>query len=379
MLDLSYEAANTLVVEALVHEAVGNDYIVSPGLVRARRDRRRQWPNQLGACSVDEAFRLAGVKSRMYRTVPMFAEPTGLANVSVGDAYDLAVTHFTPGLFRALAAVLAPSASAGETAAADHLLAIRSRLAEILVARDAIYRSTRREALGPHWIRPFDMGPVAAGAGNDVIANLAYHYSAALNSAFAVTDNLVWVLAKLDNPGQTLRRDIGLSRLLDQKQPTWASGPACRSGVQAILASEHISFILAARELRNLHMHRDGVNFGSIEWRPAADAPLSGLSGIWVGRRQLPTYDLGYGHIDLFDGLGNVAQLVQPDYAAVTFQRFVDELWRATTDLVGSCLLACPWTSNGWGRTAIRQAPMSGHRWWRSRIQRRLWAMEILG
>lgn len=92
------EQAAGLVVETAAHEALEHDYIVSPGLAKARLDSSTSWPNDTGVCTPDEAFRLAGTKARMYGTVPLLSDPEGLWSVNVGRLYDLAVIHFVPRL-----------------------------------------------------------------------------------------------------------------------------------------------------------------------------------------------------------------------------------------------------------------------------------------
>lgn len=372
MFDTDPETAGRLAIEAIVHEALGNDYIVSPILTTARHDRAMAWPNQIGACSVAEAFRLAGAKARMYRTVPLLATPTGLGSVNVGQLYDLAVTHFTPCLMRALSGALSPLAPPGEAAAADHLLSIRGRLQEILIARDAIYRLTRRAALGPAWVRAFDSGPTSGSAGNDLTVNLAYHLAAALNSAFAATDNLAWVLARRDDPG--LRgRWVGLGTLLGPRRRPWASGADAERGARALLGAPDLPFVLAAREVRNIFMHSEGVDYGAVDWHPPTDAPLQGLAAVWVFRDALPVIRLREGTADLFQAIAEESEWADAEFALLTFQTFADRLWSGVSAIVGICLQALDWSPSDWTRKHPH-TPIS-RRWWRTRLQRRLWGL----
>ena len=367
--------ARQIAIEAAVHEALGNDYLVSPNLARSRHAAASEWARQVGACSVPEAFRLAATKARMYRSVPMLVAPTALGTVNVGRWYDLAVTHFVPNLMKAITGALAPSASPGKAATGDHLLAIRARLGEILVGRDAVYRLTRRAALGPMWGRSFDLAPAGGSVGNDLTANLAYHLSACLNSVYAATDNVAWVLAKLDDPKLRSRR-VGFSSLLDTRSAPWKEGPSAAKGVDALLNAPGLQFVLAAREVRNQFMHREGIDYGGVDWHPVGDAPLMGLAALWIFSDALPAYPLRKGAAEPFKALASSANFLNSELALFTFQTFTDRLWDAASDTVDACLAAISWGSGRWIR-GVPDGPGDDarRRWWRGRLQKRLWGL----
>ena len=369
--------ARRLTIESAVHDALQHDYFVSPTLAHARHGEAMSWPDSAGVCTPDEAFRLAGVKARMYGSVPLLCGPDFVSSVNVGRLYDLATIHFVPGLVRALGGALGPDASAGEAAAADHILAIRARLNEILIARDAIYRLTRREALGPDWARPFDRRAVSGAIGNDLTANLAYHLSAALNSGFAATDNLAWVAAKRDNP-QLKSREVGLTGLLGARQKGWRREATCNQLAGVLLGSRHLLFVLAARSLRNSVIHREGIDYGAIDWHPGHLAPIRGLSGLWLLRDTLLPVDLADGRsVDPFEILSHVANAWDHDLAVLTFQQVVERLWQDMAGLVSDGLGGLSWGSRDWARECLLDTGgvPSSRRQWRTRSQRRLWGI----
>jgi hypothetical protein len=363
--------AERLVAEVAAHRALGADYIVSPRLSEVRASGRRRWPGIIGACTVDEAFRLVGTKSRMYRFVPMEAEPGYAATINVGRMYDLAVTRFTPHLRRAIGGALSPDADESESATAQHLLAVRERLRDLLIARDAIYRLTRREALGPAWLRPFDPSRASGSGGNDLTTHLTYQLSAALNVAYAATDNLAWVLALRDDAGVE-NREIGLTTLLGRRHRSWTEGQSVTAGRAAIMRSKSLSFTLGAREVRNRFMHHEGVNYGFIDWLPSTDAPLAGLTGLWIFRDVLGALHLRGGTVDLFNAVAAESQFVSGDMTVLTFMRFIDQLWTCTSQLIADGLGAVTWGSSHW--SGQPEASDLARRW-RSRLQRRLWGV----
>lgn len=373
VLRLPHGDARRLAVEVVAHEALGHDYIVSPGLAAgARRRRGWWWPRRKGTCSPGQAMRLAGAKARMYRMIPLAYEPMRFS-INVGMWLDLAAMNFTPGLREALKGALAPGATSGEEAAADHLLAIRGRLTELLQSRDAIYRLVRREALDPQPSRGRDEEE-AGVTGNDLIARLSYHLTAALDAAYGVGDNLAWVLARRDETTGA-DRIISFTGLVGgdkARRHRWREGAHAAAGAAAVLASPRLPFMLAVREVRNLRVHREGVDTGPIRWGPPRDAPIRRLSGWWIHRRRLGTHRLRDGRdIELSDALAQEADYVSDAFVAFAFVPFVDTLWKDTATLAGGVLRSIDWPSAR--RWRPRLTP--GQRLWRQRSQRRLWGL----
>jgi len=73
----------------------------------------------------------------------------------------------------------------------DHLLAIRSRLRDLIICRDELARLERREALGKDWPTGMrDRDSVIGGSGNDLVFRVDYHVAAALNAMSSILDNL---------------------------------------------------------------------------------------------------------------------------------------------------------------------------------------------
>jgi hypothetical protein len=375
MFPASTVPADRLALEGIAHAGLGFDYIISPGMVSARTSRNMRWPNDLGACTPEEAFRLVGVKARMYQEVPLLADPDATFMVNVGHWYDLAVMHFTPRLSNALAGSLAPSASPQEAAVGEHLLAIRARLGEMLQARDAIYRLVRRESLGPDARPRFGSDPVPGASGNDLTAQLAYHLTAALNSMSAAIDNAVWVVIRRDEPVRS-SGNVGLGALLNDKPPRWARGIHAARAIASFAQLPELGLVLAARSIRNSIIHREGLDYGAINWHPSQDAPIRGLSGIWVLPDALPPQTLSIGEVDVFDALARAGRRCGGDMVVMTYRAFVDALWAPTVASVACCLGACEWTSRSWtwSDPVSRESPRESHLW-RTRMQRRLWGL----
>ena len=237
LLKVSLADAEPLAIEASAHEAFGHDYIVSPLLAKRRRHDGRGWPASAGPCSPAEAMHLAGAKARMYPTIPLHVEPTSMLTTNIGMYLDLAVMNFVPGLRRALKAALAPKATHEESRSIEHLLAIRGRLAELLMARDHMYRLVRREALGPRQARR-DGYELVGVTGNDLIALQSIHLTTALDSAFSVGDNLAWVLARRDGVPSN-HPNVGFTGLVGapRRSEAWREGAAVRMGGDALLGT----------------------------------------------------------------------------------------------------------------------------------------------
>jgi hypothetical protein len=352
ILDAPIDEAAPLVREAIAHRAIGNDYIVSPMLVRARRHRQAGWPNQLGACTPDEAFLLAGVKSRMYRNVPVFAEPDGLVSESVGRYRDMAALRLNVRLARAIASALGPDADADEAACGERLLAIRRRMNELLLARDEILRVARREALGPRWARPFDQGPVSGASGNDVISMLEYHSIAALNTLNAVADNLAWVAIR--RSGRALDpadRSVGLRALLAaDTRRAWRADVAVRTVAERLAGCPIAHTVLGLLSVRNAFAHRDGVAIGRVSLEASLPAEAYEVAALWFGRDSANTIRLLPGtDVDVMGAIRRQATFSSGETTVFTFTRFADTILSCATALTHVTLGVGPWRSpRGW-------------------------------
>jgi hypothetical protein len=377
-LGVPQDQAALALYEGQAHEALGYDYIVSPTLVRARRHPRKAWFNQLGACSFREAMALAGAKARLYRSIPLVMEPHSQFMINTGLWLEMAVQHFVPTLQSAIKASLAPSASPEEAATAPHLLAIRSRLTDYLIARDALFRLGRSEALGPLWVRPFDSRPAAGAGGNDRIALQMFHFTAALEAAFSVLDNLAWTFAKRDgNSDETY--GVGFNALVAARRqgaPAWLRGSDVLTAARAISASASVAAVLGARQVRNAVVHSDGIHFGAIDWHPAFDAPIDGLSGFWLSKSLLRDTNLVDGSTACtFDAIRAAVEFDGGDMAAGTFFKFVTELWFDLVTVVSDAVRAVEWPSGASWRPSARLDGPVPHMHWKQGFQRLLWGL----
>lgn len=379
------EACRRVALEAIAHETLGNDYIVSPLLVTARRDRRMGWPNQLGACTPEEAFWLAGLKARMYSSVPVLAEPDGQVDVSTGTLRDLTAMHLTPHLARALRGSLNPAVSDHEAACAERLLAIRAHLSELLQARDAIHRANRREALSRSWARPFEHSPVSGALGNDLIGQATYHTVAALNAAYAIADNLAWVIVRRSGAPLGADRDVGLGRLVTpprREDPPWKQSSELARNATGLLRSKWLPVVLAARRVRNAFAHREGVDYGAVTLTVEDLTSQPGeVHALWVWRHSLDRIRLwDVGQVDLFEVTASWAEYSDGAAAIITFRRFVDRVAWAIMRLADDGLRGLSWSSGAWLRssTASREYHAVASLWhWAT--QRHLWSLDECG
>ena len=372
------EVVARLAREAVAHQALGNDYIVSPLLTQAREIREAAWPNEFGACTVDEAFALAGLKSRMYRSLPMAADAAGTVWENVGAVRDLAVMRSSRRLARAIGGALGPKAETDELSCSDHLLAIRNRLAEIFVARDEVDRLSRREALGPTWSRPFDVAPVSGTLGNDTTSLMAYHANAALNAAYAIAENLAWVTIR--RSGTTLDdkdRSVALTALVapSRQRPRWWSD-AVQASALSLSHAPGIPLELALLRLRNAFAHRHGVDYGAISLEPRSMSQPNEYSGLWfqkgvVGTVRLLDRDIA----DLFEATRNSATLYDPEMAVFTFGRLLDTVLASSLATTDSCLAMFAWSPRAWLFAPEAREESILRPLWRGRLHRRLFAI----
>jgi hypothetical protein len=376
--DAPDETARRVAREAIAHKGIGNDYIVSPTLVRGRRIRHAGWPNELGACTPDEAFALAGLKTRMYASVPLVAEPDALVLETTGLYRDLSVTKLSPRLWRVIGAALGPAAAPDEARCADRLLAIRERLADLLVARDEILRLARRDALGTEWIRPFDRGPVAGAQGGEVVAHLAYHTMAALNALNSVADNLAWI-ARVRS-GEAIAEDdtsASLSTLAGGRRR--GGGGSSRQGEvpHHLEESPSVPCALSLLRMRNAFAHRAGVDYGVLSTETMTIPPTRNVAAIWVRSGTLgPAFGVGTSHREPMDVLRPHATFaVDSEFIAFTFPDLIRLITRTAFALTNDVLCRPRWRSpRAWllNSSAFAKARLT-RRAWRPDLQRRLW------
>jgi hypothetical protein len=367
VLAIDAEAAMRMVLEAESFEALGYDYLVSPVLASTRGRDRRAWPNRLGAVTIEEALRLAGSKARMYGSVPVEHDSNVRVSTTIGAIYDMAVLRFVPGLKAALAGAVG-STDPTQTAAVPYLLGIRARLNQLLLARDEVYRLTRREALGSRHGRPVDEAHAPGRAGNDLTEALAYHMVAALDASYAAGDALAWVAASRDEYSGSGSR-VGLT-LLKRNEGDPAKGLAAGAVRGAVTGASSSPFLWAARELRNRSAHRDGLDYGHLAFDPPASDPRE-PSVIWV------TPDTFLGHMDateLYRAVAYRANYADGDLAVLTFVRLVDELWCATAATMSRGVRALRWSDWRWTRSDPRWGRDTSRLWW-TRTQRGLWGI----
>ncbi len=366
-LKLDRPAAERIVLEARIFEALGYDYLVCPRLTTGRDRSRRAWPNWLGAVTPEEAFRLAGAKARMYGMLPE-GHDTGIrVYTTIGRTYDQAATKWTPGLIAALAGAVG-SRDPAESGTVPFLLGIRARINQLLVARDEVYRLTRREALGLRGGSRTDEEKAPARKGNDLRESLAYHATAAMDAAFAAGDALAWVAAVRDGGNIGHARAIGLGQLLGGTAK-WTSGTNACKVRAALQASADQAFTLAVRELRNRNVHRDGLSHGRLIFHPPVAGPEPSV--VWV---DLETFGGHSRADDLLRAIADRADYADDGLAVLTFLRLVDEIWCSTARLISCALKSMAWGDRSWLRAeGGRKDDLDGR--WRTHTQRLLWAI----
>jgi len=363
-------AARRLTIEAAIHQALGNDYLVCEHANGPRSDRRIGWSNDLGACSVDEALAMVGAKARMFRFVPLFVSPGAMSSVNVGRWRELAVRRFVPHLARAIIGASSPSASDWERASLQHLQAMRARLLELLIVRDVTFRMARSDSLArdSHRYSFFNDAPIVGESGGDLLELFHYHLVAGLNAAFTIGDNLAWVIGRRAGVAIADPSMVGLARALFPRadDKTWRSNAERKAIAAAIQAATDIETAMALRKMRNLSVHRDGLEHGRISHHPSTPY-IPEVFGVWIVRGDARTDDL-------WQTLARLADFVSDDVLVITYRRLVSAIWRSTTDLVAKSLVLLPWSSTRWIRTEDawkdeRQQELRWDHW----SQERLW------
>lgn len=366
---LAAALAERLALSVAAHEALGNDYLVSPVLA-AHRDTDAYWGRHAGVCTVDEALFLAGVKARFYGTTPI--DQRGSQQINTGWLYDAAAVRLSPALRAALAGALSPTAAADEAQCTDHLLTIRSRLRDLLVCRDELARLERREVLGKDWQQVAERNrPVIGGSGNDLIFRVQYHVTAGLNAFATILDNLAWVVAAREHITAKPER-IGFDRIVRPAgdfPPTWAS-ESVRKGVADL---HPVRRSLALRSIRNVSDHRAGFSYGwvmSVQGR-ARTGPE--MLAVWIPREN-PRYLLPEGNALAADDLLDLATYATEELLLLRPRALVEAAVSCAAGLTARLLKAYEWGSADWlGRDERFRQNVPVWRLCRGRWHRGLW------
>ncbi len=366
------ELAERLVLSISAHEALGNDYLVSPTLA-LHRDTRAFWGPATGACTVDEALFLAGLKGRLYRMVKMSA----VIEITTGWLYETTATRLSPSFRRALMGALDPAADEGQSRSAPFLLAIRSRLRDLLVCRDELARLERREALGRDW--PADaerVHRVVGGSGNDLAVRVAYHVTAGLNAMSTVLDNLAWVVAAREHIDAKPWR-IGFDKLVrpaDDFPPTRASDVVAR-GVSHRHPTRRA---LALRAIRNETDHGTGLVHGWAMSVRGASRSGPEMLAVWVPRSGL-VYRLPEGEGRAADELDDVATVATGDVVLLRPRVLIESALACAAALSEQILNLYGWNSGRWlRRHAASGVDQHVLRLSRGRWHRALWGADLL-
>ena len=85
-----------MVLEVMTHAASRSAFIVSDELAALRSGRSGWWLREMGVCSVDEAFRLAGTKARLYEQSVVHWWGPGRLSANIGMWFDWAIQRLIP-------------------------------------------------------------------------------------------------------------------------------------------------------------------------------------------------------------------------------------------------------------------------------------------
>jgi hypothetical protein len=371
-------AGKRLNIDLEVHESLGFDYLVTRHADLIRTDKRLGAYTRYGTCTPLEAWRMVGAKATMYRQIPIYVEPRSISTVNVGMWRDVAVRNLVPSLQRTIEAALGPLALDWQRQSVAHLSAIRARLVDLLVARDDCFRLMRRDALDIDELRRpslFDREetPPTGPLGNDLLQLLSYHAYAALNHTFAISDNLAWILSAY--AGMALKPDdrLGLGRLL--YPPKGQEGNRQLRSLRALLKDRSdTQEMLTLRQIRNLAMHRDGMEQGAIllheEGLGQLGQRLRGsndleFQALWVLARENP---------DLYHRLASMADFASPELRVLTFRTLIDRALSSTAGVLKAALDELPTARSDWLKKEDEYRRFAADdRVWRSSRHDRLW------
>lgn len=349
MLPASEAESIRLCRDIAIHAGLGTDYLVSTITPRVRAARGR-WLDQYGFCTPEEALGMAEAKARMYESVPIrVSPPSNSMATNVGRWRDQAAMWAAWSVRRSLASALDPSASVGERAAAPHLHAIRSLLVDALVARDAVFRLTRREA-AIRTTRSASGKPSPGTRGNDLVQLLWYHTVNLLDHVFAITDNLAWVAVKRTETSGVRKNEVGFAAVVGIHKKRWAKAGELGAFTVQLDRIPEVDLVLALRALRNATVHQDGVPHGVVMLDPPRSSRVRHVMGVWLlGEQWGPK---------VFDPMAARSEYVDGDLAVLTFLRVADEAWSAVTRMLNDALRLLPWGDPAWlrGDPAVAEA-----------------------
>ncbi len=373
------ELADQLNQAIAAHEALGNDYLVSPTLV-GQRASDAFWGGAIGTASGLEALFLGGVKSRMYGMSRLNALSAARVSTNQGVILDRAAMSLVPTLGGAMAGSLAPTADPAERGAASHLLAIRSLLRDLLFARDDVVRLERREALGSDWRGTGRHQPEEGETGNDLAYRYRYHVTAVLNTFTAILDNLAWVVVSRE---QLTPRShaVGFEKLLGFRPS--ASFPQTRPTPilqdAAARTGSAVARALALRALRNQADHQVGLSYGrvrSVKFEPTMKGPEMFAAWLWKGSMSYPT---GVNERrDAFDELIDVGAFAAGNLGLLRPRPLAELAIACAARITADVLALYPWTDATWLGSPRKGRPSTtDNRPYRGRWQRYLWGVDV--
>jgi hypothetical protein len=254
------------------------------------------------------------------------------------------------------------------------LLALSGRLADLLIARDAVMRLARRDALGPDWMRTFDQGAISGALGNELAAHMAYHTMAGLHALTAIADNLAWIMRR--RSGEDLRDDDRSSSFAKLMTSDGRVPESVRGRVESLQGLPAVTVVLGLLRLRNVFAHRDGIDYGILSTETMTIPPRRQVAAMWfepsaVGK---PVRFAG-GEANLFDAIAEHATFAASgQLVAFTFPDFMAVLVRTALSVTNEILSKPAWhSSRKWLLEAqARTQQASTRRLWRSGHQRRL-------
>ena len=274
---------------------------------------------------------------------------------------------------RTVIGALAEDATPEEVRSRDHLLAIRSLLIDLLLARDAVYRLVRSDGLDVQ--RPNRLAfepPVPGARGNDLLRHIAYHTLAALNHSYAIGDNLKWVL--LHRSGVAIgdwAQRLNLIDVLQARMPRLRESDLLRQAGPAILASTSCREMLGLRAIRNHWIHHLGVDHGRVTFETHPGHREEAFA-VWL---------LNDNYERHWATIGTLARVSDADVAVLAFDDLLTSLWTSTAATLTAVLASFEWTSADWilaspeGRAEM---PAMGRTWDR-RLQERMWGLNWVG